>query len=316
MDRSSPTYRQAALVLRLLPVVAKCDAFALKGGTAINFFLRDMPRLSVDIDLACVRRIPWKDAMDDIRQGLEEIAQNTGYIDPGIRVEADTRRKLRLTAVLKGCRVKIELSPVMRGAVWPVETRDVVETVGESLGYSRNPVLSFNDLYAGKICAALDRKHPRDLFDIALLLEREGIGRNLLRTFLVYLICHNRPMAELLDPGALALTGLKALYDNELRHLARIDMPFDKIIYAFERLVNDLHSALADRDRRFLLSVKAGTPDWRDIDLDGVADLPAVKWKMKNLKRMDKDKHRAALAKLRRVLDDGPRRTITPGGRG
>ena len=73
---------------------------------------------------------------------------------------------------------------------------------------------------------------------------------------------------------------------------------------------------LADRDRRFLLSVKAGTPDWRDIDLDGVADLPAVKWKMKNLKRMDKDKHRAALARLRRVLDDGPRRTIAPGGRG
>ena len=43
--------RQAALLIRTLPLVAEETCFALKGGTAINLFIRNMPRLSVDIDL-------------------------------------------------------------------------------------------------------------------------------------------------------------------------------------------------------------------------------------------------------------------------
>jgi len=43
--------RQVALLVRTLPYIARHEAFALKGGTAINLFYRDMPRLSVDIDL-------------------------------------------------------------------------------------------------------------------------------------------------------------------------------------------------------------------------------------------------------------------------
>ena len=46
--------RQAALLIKTLPLVAAETAFALKGGTAINLFVRDMPRLSVDIDLTYV----------------------------------------------------------------------------------------------------------------------------------------------------------------------------------------------------------------------------------------------------------------------
>jgi hypothetical protein len=50
----SDIYRaQADLLLQVLPQVAKEDFFALKGGAAINLFVRDMPRLSVDIDLSC-----------------------------------------------------------------------------------------------------------------------------------------------------------------------------------------------------------------------------------------------------------------------
>jgi len=45
-------FRQAELLLRILPMIHKEDMFALKGGTAINFLVRDLPRLSVDIDLA------------------------------------------------------------------------------------------------------------------------------------------------------------------------------------------------------------------------------------------------------------------------
>ena len=51
----SPYWEQVRLLVEILPFVAEEDCFALKGGTAINFFMRDLPRLSVDIDLVdCV----------------------------------------------------------------------------------------------------------------------------------------------------------------------------------------------------------------------------------------------------------------------
>jgi len=49
---------QVELLLRVLPYVAKEKVFALKGGTAINLFVRDLPRLSVDIDLTY---LPFED---------------------------------------------------------------------------------------------------------------------------------------------------------------------------------------------------------------------------------------------------------------
>ena len=57
MDIQAPYYRQVALLMQVLPYVAVEREFALKGGTAINLFIRDFPRLSVDIDLA---GCPWK----------------------------------------------------------------------------------------------------------------------------------------------------------------------------------------------------------------------------------------------------------------
>ena len=50
MDRNSPYYKQVSLLIRMLPIVATEPCFALKGGTAINLFVWDFPRLSVDIE--------------------------------------------------------------------------------------------------------------------------------------------------------------------------------------------------------------------------------------------------------------------------
>lgn len=56
----NPYYAQVNLLVRVLPVVAREGCFALKGGTAINLFVRDLPRLSVDIDLAYLPAVRWK----------------------------------------------------------------------------------------------------------------------------------------------------------------------------------------------------------------------------------------------------------------
>ena len=302
MDRRNPFYRQAALVVRVLPHVAKREEFALKGGTAINLFLRELPRLSVDIDLTYLPRTPREEALPAIREGLNAVGTDLRATIPGIGVQAtdpSATDALRLTLTLDGCRIKIEVSPVARGTVWPTEMREVVATVEESLGYSENRLLPFNDLYAGKMCAALDRQHPRDLFDIALLLDQEGIGRNLLKTFLVYLISHNRPMAELLAPRRRDIDGL---YDGEFREMTRQSVPLQTLLDARERLIAAIHAALTEEDRAFLLSVKDRRPDWSLIDLPDIDDLPAVRWKLMNLNRMSKPRHTAALDKLERVL--------------
>ena len=72
--------------------------------------------------------------------------------------------------------------------------------VESAFGFAEMPVVSFADLYAGKIVAALDRQHPRDLFDVRDLLANEGIDDALRKAFIVYLLSHDRPMSEVLAP--------------------------------------------------------------------------------------------------------------------
>ena len=66
--------RQVTLLVRTLPFVAEETCFALKGGTAINLFVRDLPRLSVDIDLTCLPVASREESLADIDAGLLRIA--------------------------------------------------------------------------------------------------------------------------------------------------------------------------------------------------------------------------------------------------
>jgi predicted nucleotidyltransferase component of viral defense system len=203
VDTASPYYRQVRLLTRILPLVAQEPYFALKGGTAINLFVRDLPRLSVDTDLVYLPMDDRKTALKNITTALGRIADSIQKAMPGseiIRSFEDRADALRLFVLQGGDRIKIELSPVLRGSVFAVELREFSPSVKERFGYVEMPLLPFPDLYAGKICAALDRQHPRDLFDVKFLLENEGVTVDLVKTFVVYLVSHNRTMGELLRP--------------------------------------------------------------------------------------------------------------------
>jgi predicted nucleotidyltransferase component of viral defense system len=304
MDRNSRFFAQVVLIMRVLPHLAKHDCFALKGGTAINLFVRDLPRLSVDIDLAYLPVNERAEALADIRRHFDILERELLGALPGLRVHrpAQDSEAQRLTLTLGGAQIKIELSPVLRGTVWLAEVREVSPKVEDMFGYASVAVVSLSDLYAGKICAALDRQHPRDLYDVMLLLDNEGISRDLLATFLVYLISGDRPMAELLAPRRKDIT---ALYDAEFHAMAVEPVPLEALLETRERLIGELNAKLTDADRAFLMSVKSREPDWGLLGLEGVADLPAVKWKLLNLGRMAPDKHAAAVANLKAVLARG-----------
>ncbi|MBL1275009.1 MAG: nucleotidyl transferase AbiEii/AbiGii toxin family protein [Ectothiorhodospiraceae bacterium] len=177
-------HRQVSLLMRTLPYVAEESCFALKGGTAINLFIRNMPRLSVDIDLTYLPVAGRDQSLYYIGSALKRIGNRIRGIDNDIHVTESAPGSQnsinKLVVRTKGrVQIKIEVTPVLRGCVYEPVIMPVSEKAEEVYGFAEINVLSFADLYAGKIMAALDRQHPRDLFDVFQLLEKEGITDNL-----------------------------------------------------------------------------------------------------------------------------------------
>ncbi|HEY1615768.1 MAG TPA: nucleotidyl transferase AbiEii/AbiGii toxin family protein [Rhizomicrobium sp.] len=197
--------RQVALLVRILPFVAEEKCFALKGGTAINLFYRNMPRLSVDIDLTYIPLAPRPAALKEIDAAMKRIAARiTAAIPDSKARQTGTENTVTKLLIQSGnTQTKIEVTPVLRGCVYDPQPRIVSRSVEEQVGFAEILVASFADLYGGKIVAALDRQHPRDLFDVRDLFANEGITDDIRRAFLVYLISHDRPMAEVLAPTRL-----------------------------------------------------------------------------------------------------------------
>jgi len=256
----------------------------------------------VDIDLSYILTKTRDEALNDIKQALDRMAMRITEDLPGATVHKayeDKADALRLVISRGGVQVKIELSPVMRGTVYPVARRTVVEAVEDEFGFAEVSVLSLADLYAGKICAALDRQHPRDLFDIKLLLDSQGFDDATRKAFIIYLISHSRPIAELLAPN---LQPIDALFATEFKGMVFIDVSLEELEDSRVQIIKLVNQTLTDSERRFLLSFQNKNPDWALLDMSDVAELPAVKWKMINLKKMNENRHRADTQKLLAVL--------------
>ena len=302
MDRQSNYYRQVQLLLRIIPFVARHDCFALKGGTAINLFIRDFPRLSVDIDLVFLPMMERDEALQTIKSNLDTLAStitaNIGNTRV-VRAFQDKTDTLRLLVERDGVQIKIELSPVLRGTVYEPKVMQVSEAVEDEFGFAEMAVVSFADLYAGKICAALDRQHPRDLFDVKQLLDNEGLTDDLRKALVVYIISHPRPIAELLEPNFKDISGI---YEGEFRNMADQDISQADLEATREQLVRLINSSLTPQQREFLLSFKNRTPDWPLLGLSGIDQLPAVRWKLQNLAKMKPEKHLQAYLRLEQIL--------------
>ena len=304
MDPNSTFYKQVTLLVRILPWLRAAPCFALKGGTAINLFVRDLPRLSIDIDLAYLPIEPREDSLTHIHQALLELADILQHRIPGSVVEPVILRESGTACKLlirhAGVLVKVEVTPVLRGTVYSSEQRSVMPAVEDEFGYAEVQLVSQADLYGGKICAALDRQHPRDLFDIKLLLENEGISRKMFNAFLVYLISHNRPMSELLAPHE---KDIADAFTHHFEGMTREPVMLDELLAVRRQLVGEIHSQFTEADKAFVLSVKHGNPDWSLIDLSHVNELPAVQWKLRNLANMPDAKRSLAIERLERVMN-------------
>jgi predicted nucleotidyltransferase component of viral defense system len=294
--------RQVALLIRILPFVAEQKVFALKGGTAINLFVRDMPRLSVDIDLTYLPVQPRPQSLTAIDQAMKTIAARVADTFAGAEISTSVVEGAITTLYVKidKAQIKIEVTPVLRGCVFDPAERRVSEAVEAKFGFAEMLVVSFADLYAGKIIAALDRQHPRDLFDIRDLLANEGIDDALRTAVIVYLLSHNRPMHEVLAP---VRKPLDQEFVRGFQGMTESAITVEELASARETLIAEIVGKMPDVHRHFLISFERGFPEWELLSLPHIADLPAVKWRMLNLNKLSNEARDDLVGKLEKVLN-------------
>ena len=280
----------ARLLIQVAPLVFVDNQFGLKGGTAINLFLRDMPRLSVDVDLVFTdHAVGRKEAIARINAAVRDAADRLrarrleAYV-PGAGSDGETKLMVRSGAA----EVKVEINTVMRGTVHHVRRANLTPLARDTLlADIEIPVLASEDVYGGKLVAALDRQHPRDLFDVMELFKHEGITPGIRRSFVVYLVSHNRPVHEVLFPE---LRDIQMDYERNFIGMTSQPTELAELLETRDRMINELHAGLDANERRFLLSLVTAQPEWELLGIPHVSELPAVRWKLQNLARLQRER--------------------------
>jgi len=298
-------YQQVSLLMRALPYVAEESCFALKGGTAINLFIRNLPRLSVDIDLTYLPVAGREQSLSDIDAALKRIAKRILDVDNTLHItESAPGSQNEITKLVvrtkNRVQIKVEVTPVLRGCVYDPVSMTVAQKTEEEFGFAEINVLSFADIYAGKIMAALDRQHPRDLFDIHYLLENEGITDELRTALIIYLISHDHSPHSLLDP---VLRKISQDFEQNFVGMTTDEITLDILLEARKKLIADVVGNMPENHKEFLHSFYRRKPDWKMLGVDGVENLPAVRWRELNLDKSGEGTSEELLRKLERVID-------------
>jgi predicted nucleotidyltransferase component of viral defense system len=295
--------KQVELLIQCLPDIQKQTCFAIKGGTAINLFIRDMPRLSVDIDLTYLPLSNREEAFAGLSAAMSQLTRDLKHSIPNCSIQSTHTQGIvtKLVVATSEARIKIEPNTIFRGSVYGVSKRELCATAQSIFErYTTAHVLSVADLYAGKICAALDRQHPRDLYDVYQLLQNDGLTPDLRRAFVVYLASHSRPIHELLNPN---FKDIASIYALEFAGMAREEVSLETLLHTREEIGRLIRTDLSSDERHFLLSLKQGEPDWDCLGIKHLSEFPALQWKLRNIRKMENRKRDEAFNNLRAILE-------------
>ena len=242
--------------------------------------------------------------MQKVESALKRISTNIKKSVKDAKVNesknSQTGKVEKLFVSQPGTQVKIEPNPVIRGSVFSSQEMTLVKAAADlfSLEVSVS-ALSFADLYGGKLVAALDRQHPRDFFDVKLLLEAEGITTDIRKAFVVYLASHARPMDEVIQP---TLHDKTDEFDKEFAGMTAISFNYKDFERTRNQLIKTIDSQMTTDERMFLISIQNGNPEWDQLGISGLDSLPALKWKIENVRKMKKEKLEDATQKLKAKL--------------
>lgn len=297
--------RQVALLIRVMPLVYKIKDFAVHGGTAINLFHRNLPRYSVDIDVTYIPLEDRNTSLTNINLYLSALKTAIEKAVPGIRVihKPDV---LKLQSTKEGTTIKIEVNGTKRGILGDTEKIQLCEKAKAEFGMSCFAnIVSWSQLYGGKIAAALSRQHPRDLFDCRDMTSDDfGAVKN---GFMLCLLGSDKPIIESLNPNPI---DQRDALDNQFEGMT--DEPFDYDDYQTTRLnlIEVVNYGLTEDDKAFLISFEEGNPDWSKCCAGDLSNYPSVRWKLQNiskLKSKNPAKYKEGVDKLIGYLNFYPR---------
>ena len=245
------------------------------------------PRLSVDLDLVFPDHTPPRaEALARINEAVRQAAERLKRRGFQTHAPAAAAGETKLLVRRGSIQVKVEVNFVLRGTVQPVRRASLTTAARNYLLADLEiPVVSLEDLYGGKLVAALDRQHPRDLFDVMQLFAHEGITPGIRRAFVVYLSSSNRPIHEVLFAP---LRDLRHDYLHNFQGMTAEPVPLDALLAARDRMVRELQQGLDNDERRFLLSLAVGAPEWSLLGIAHLEQLPGIRWKLHNLAQLQK----------------------------
>ncbi|MCP3712857.1 nucleotidyl transferase AbiEii/AbiGii toxin family protein [Paraburkholderia sp. CNPSo 3274] len=279
------------LLLSIAPDVFDTPNFAMKGGTALNLFLQNLPRLSVDIDVVYTDHVPDRDAA--LKHIGEELArakaaiERQGFHAKYSQTAANGKQKgsdVKLTVFSDETSVKVEVNYVFRGTLLVPQSRQLVQAAREKFNVDvALPTLHEAELYGSKLVAALDRQHPRDIFDVMHMYEMFGLRGDFVDAFVGYVAGHDRPVHELLGASA---KSLESAHDAEFVGMTLEEVSVETLQTVQARLHHELPRAITQQHREFLLSLVRLAPDWGLMPYAHLKDMPAIRWKLQNLEKL------------------------------
>lgn len=288
------------LLLKIMPIVMDEDCFAMHGGTAINLFVNDLLRLSVDINLTYILLEDRKRSIEHINASLKRITERIVKDLRGVHV-IPRYDICKLTCEWHGCQVKIEVNQTKRGIVGG--EAQLLSLCNQAQDLFQMEVIArvvpLTLLYGGKIAAALSRQHPRDLFDIkhmSIPIEQAKLG------FIFYLLGSDRPIHESFAPNYI---DQRDAMEKQFAGMSDIPFTYNDFETTREKLVKNINAMFTDNEKRFLVSFEEGNPDWDSVTFAHFAEYPSVKWKLLNLAKLSENnpsKLKSEANKLREIL--------------
>jgi hypothetical protein len=289
------------LLLRIIPVISKIDSFAIHGGTGINLFVQDLPRYSVDIDITYIPIQAREESLLAIKRNLNEVKDKLKALIPGIIIQ---EKPNKLICTYQGIFVKIEVNDVKRGMIANAIVLPLCKTAQNVFGvFCEAKIVPLSQLYGGKITAALDRQHPRDLFDVKYMFEYIKSFDEIKQGFMFCLLGSDRPIVEMLSPN---LIDQREALDNQFTGMATIPFSYEDYEKTRLSLMEYINNNLTDNDKHFLISFEEGAPEWGITDYPTFKDYPSVLWKSLNinkLKEINPKKHKQGIERLKEYFN-------------
>ena len=257
--------------------------FAVHGGSAINLFVKDMPRYSVDIDLTYIPLADREESIADINAHLKSIADNAKSNLRGLHI-VPNYATCKLLCEYHGHQVKIEVNQTKRGIIGgELQRKSLCDKAQTEFGmFCKAVIVPQTLLYGGKIAAALSRQHPRDLFDVKYM----DLPLSEVREGLIFcLLGSDRPIHESFAPQ---LIDQREAMENQFKGMTDIEFTYEEFEQTRSQLITDVHNLMTEADKQFLISFESANPQWDGYEFEYFCNYPSVQWKLLNLAKLKK----------------------------